>query len=115
MTIPDLETLRALGPAQQPAYDDAAAVERAVARLRTMPPLVFAGECDDLKDKIAAVAPSPLWFQLYPRQTKAENLDQIERGKSLPDGFRYASDNNDDWLTNEQLLEMTDHSQVHQR
>ncbi|GAB3265907.1 class II 3-deoxy-7-phosphoheptulonate synthase [Nocardioides dilutus] len=56
MTIPDLETLRALGPAQQPAYDDAAAVERAVARLRTMPPLVFAGECDDLKDKIAAVA-----------------------------------------------------------
>ena len=56
MTIPDLETLRALGPAQQPAYGDAAAVERAVARLRTMPPLVFAGECDDLKDKIAAVA-----------------------------------------------------------
>jgi 3-deoxy-7-phosphoheptulonate synthase len=56
VTIPDLETLRALGPAQQPAYDDAAAVERAVARLRTMPPLVFAGECDDLKDKIAAVA-----------------------------------------------------------
>jgi 3-deoxy-7-phosphoheptulonate synthase len=56
VTIPDLESLRALGPAQQPAYDDAAAVERAVARLRTMPPLVFAGECDDLKDKIAAVA-----------------------------------------------------------
>jgi 3-deoxy-7-phosphoheptulonate synthase len=56
VTIPDLETLRALGPAQQPAYDDAAAVERAVARLRTMPPLVFAGECDDLKAKIAAVA-----------------------------------------------------------
>ena len=56
MTIPDLETLRALGPAQQPAYDDAAAVESAVARLRTMPPLVFAGECDELKDKIAAVS-----------------------------------------------------------
>jgi 3-deoxy-7-phosphoheptulonate synthase len=56
VTIPDLETLRALGPAQQPAYDDAAAVERAVARLRTMPPLVFAGECDELKAKIAAVA-----------------------------------------------------------
>jgi 3-deoxy-7-phosphoheptulonate synthase len=56
VTIPDLETLRALGPAQQPAYDDPAAVERAVARLRTMPPLVFAGECDDLKAKIAAVA-----------------------------------------------------------
>jgi len=56
VTIPDLDALRALGPAQQPAYDDRAAVDRAVARLRTMPPLVFAGECDDLKDKIAAVS-----------------------------------------------------------
>jgi 3-deoxy-7-phosphoheptulonate synthase len=56
VTIPDLESLRALGPAQQPVYDDPAALERAVARLRTMPPLVFAGECDDLKDKIAAVS-----------------------------------------------------------
>ena len=27
-----------------------------MARLRTMPPLVFAGECDDLKDKLAAVS-----------------------------------------------------------
>ena len=56
MTIPDLEQLRALGPAQQPTYDDPTAVDAAVARLRTMPPLVFAGECDELKDKIAAVS-----------------------------------------------------------
>ena len=55
-TVPDLEALRALGPAQQPAYPDRAAVDAAVARLRTMPPLVFAGECDELKDKIAAVS-----------------------------------------------------------
>jgi len=55
-TVPDLEALRALGPAQQPDYPDRAAVDAAVARLRTMPPLVFAGECDELKDKIAAVA-----------------------------------------------------------
>ena len=55
-TVPDLEALRALGPAQQPVYPDPAAVEAAVARLRTMPPLVFAGECDELKDKIAAVS-----------------------------------------------------------
>jgi len=55
-TIPDLEALRALGPAQQPDYPDRAAVDAAVARLRTMPPLVFAGECDELKDKVAAVA-----------------------------------------------------------
>jgi 3-deoxy-7-phosphoheptulonate synthase len=55
-TVPDLEALRALGPAQQPDYPDRAAVDSAVARLRTMPPLVFAGECDDLKDKVAAVS-----------------------------------------------------------
>jgi 3-deoxy-7-phosphoheptulonate synthase len=54
--VPDLEALRALGPAQQPDYPDRAAVDAAVARLRTMPPLVFAGECDELKDKIAAVS-----------------------------------------------------------
>ena len=48
--------LHALGAAQQPTYPDPAAVDAAVARLRTVPPLVFAGECDDLKAKIAAVA-----------------------------------------------------------
>lgn len=56
MTIPDLSALHALGPAQQPTYPDATAVDDAVARLRTFPPLVFAGECDDLKAKIAAVS-----------------------------------------------------------
>ncbi len=54
--VPTLEALRALGPAQQPDYPDRAGVDAAVARLRTMPPLVFAGECDELKDKIAAVS-----------------------------------------------------------
>ena len=54
--VPDLEALRALGPAQQPSYDDRAALDSAVARLRTMPPLVFAGECDELKEKVAAVS-----------------------------------------------------------
>ena len=56
MTLPDLADLHALGPAQQPAYPDAAAVDRAVTRLRSFPPLVFAGECDELKAKIGAVA-----------------------------------------------------------
>ena len=56
MSIPDLASLHALGPAQQPTYADRAAVDAAVARLRTMPPLVFAGECDELKTKLAAVA-----------------------------------------------------------
>jgi len=54
-TIPSLSDLHALGPAQQPTYPDRAAVDAASDRLRTMPPLVFAGECDELKDKIAAV------------------------------------------------------------
>nr|WP_218877170.1 3-deoxy-7-phosphoheptulonate synthase class II [Nocardioides marinisabuli] len=47
--------MHARGAAQQPSYPDRAAVDAAVTKLRTMPPLVFAGECDDLTDKIAAV------------------------------------------------------------
>ena len=43
-------------PAQQPNYPDGAAVTAAVEKLRLAPPLVFAGECDDLKTKIAAVS-----------------------------------------------------------
>ena len=54
--IPTLEELHALGAAQQPSYDDQVAVAAAVARLRTMPPLVFAGECDELKAKVAAAS-----------------------------------------------------------
>jgi 3-deoxy-7-phosphoheptulonate synthase len=53
--IPTLEQLHAMSPAQQPTYADHAALDRAVARLRKSPPLVFAGECDDLKAKLAAV------------------------------------------------------------
>ena len=40
MTWPDLAAV------QQPPWPDAAEVERAVAQLRALPPLVFAGECD---------------------------------------------------------------------
>jgi len=54
--VPSLESLHALGARQQPAYHDPAARDAAVSRLRTMPPLVFAGECDDLKAKLADVA-----------------------------------------------------------
>jgi 3-deoxy-7-phosphoheptulonate synthase len=56
VTIPSLEQLHAIGAKQQPTYDDPAAVAAVVDRLRTQPPLVFAGECDDLKEKLAAVA-----------------------------------------------------------
>ncbi len=61
-TIPDLAALHAQGAAQQPSYPDTAAVDAAVARLRTAPPLVFAGECDELKDRIAAVARGEAFF-----------------------------------------------------
>jgi 3-deoxy-7-phosphoheptulonate synthase len=54
--IPDLASLRALGAAQQPSWPDSGAVDAAVSRLRGLPPLVFAGECDELTEKLAAVA-----------------------------------------------------------
>jgi 3-deoxy-7-phosphoheptulonate synthase len=54
--VPTLPSLRALGAAQQPRWPDPDALEAAVAKLRSVPPLVFAGECDDLKGKLAAVA-----------------------------------------------------------
>jgi 3-deoxy-7-phosphoheptulonate synthase len=55
MSIPSLEELRALGARQQPAWPDQAELDAAVAALRSMPPLVFAGECDDLTDHLAEV------------------------------------------------------------
>ena len=55
-TVPDLATLRALGAAQQPSWPDGSALDDAVAKLRKVPPLVFAGECDELKEKHGAVA-----------------------------------------------------------
>ncbi|HSI92649.1 MAG TPA: 3-deoxy-7-phosphoheptulonate synthase, partial [Jiangellaceae bacterium] len=45
-----------LPAAQQPEWPDRTALDAAVAELRTMPPLVFAGECDTLKDRLAAVS-----------------------------------------------------------
>jgi 3-deoxy-7-phosphoheptulonate synthase len=56
VTIPDLSALHARGASQQPAWPDQARLDDAVAKLRGVPPLVFAGECDDLKAKLAAVA-----------------------------------------------------------
>jgi 3-deoxy-7-phosphoheptulonate synthase len=52
-SIPSLEQLQELHPLQQPTYPDTAALDAAIAKLRTAPPLVFAGECDELKDKVA--------------------------------------------------------------
>jgi 3-deoxy-7-phosphoheptulonate synthase len=41
---------------QQPTWADATAVESAVRQLRVLPPLVFAGECDQLRERLAAVS-----------------------------------------------------------
>ena len=45
-----------LPAAQQPPWPDAAELERALAELRAMPPLVFAGECDLLTERLAKAA-----------------------------------------------------------
>ncbi len=50
LTWPDLPAL------QQPEWPDAAARDAAIEELRSLPPLVFAGECDELRDRLAAVA-----------------------------------------------------------
>jgi len=56
VNIPSLDELRAIGAIQQPTYADESARDAAVETLRRMPPLVFAGECDQLRDRLAAVS-----------------------------------------------------------
>jgi 3-deoxy-7-phosphoheptulonate synthase len=51
-----LEAWRDLAAAQQPDWPDPAEVRAVTAELAEQPPLVFAGECDQLKDRLAAVA-----------------------------------------------------------
>ncbi|HET6634267.1 MAG TPA: 3-deoxy-7-phosphoheptulonate synthase class II [Streptomyces sp.] len=49
-------TWRDLPAAQQPDYPDRTALREVTAELESYPPLVFAGECDLLKERLAAVA-----------------------------------------------------------
>ena len=59
-----LDHWRTLTAAQQPEWPDAAALESAVRELRSFPPLVFAGECDSLKAKVASAAKGEaFWLQ----------------------------------------------------
>ena len=51
--IEGLDHWRSLPAAQQPQWPDADTLKQATAELATYPPLVFAGECDDLKTRIA--------------------------------------------------------------
>ncbi|MGT2427281.1 class II 3-deoxy-7-phosphoheptulonate synthase [Amnibacterium kyonggiense] len=51
-----LDHWRTLEVKQQPTWSDPAAAEAAVAELRGMPPLVFAGEIDQLRGRLATAA-----------------------------------------------------------
>jgi 3-deoxy-7-phosphoheptulonate synthase len=51
-----LDTWRDRPVAQQPDWPDPAAVAAVTSEIARIPPLVFAGECDNLKDRLAAVA-----------------------------------------------------------
>ncbi|WP_199565209.1 class II 3-deoxy-7-phosphoheptulonate synthase [Spongiactinospora rosea] len=52
----DLDSWRDLPAAQQPDWPDRGELDKVVAELAGLPPLVFAGECDQLKTELAAVA-----------------------------------------------------------
>ena len=51
-----LDAWRDLPAAQQPDWPDPVAVETVTREIARIPPLVFAGECDSLKERLAAVA-----------------------------------------------------------
>ncbi len=48
--------LRSLPLVQQPEYPDESALDRVIDTMEQLPPLVFAGECDDLRERLAEVA-----------------------------------------------------------
>jgi 3-deoxy-7-phosphoheptulonate synthase len=56
ITLGDLESWRVLPTAQRPDWPDAAHLRAVEAELAEQAPLVFAGECDQLRDRLAAVA-----------------------------------------------------------
>jgi 3-deoxy-7-phosphoheptulonate synthase len=60
----DALDLPVLPAAQQPDWPDRAALEAVERELRTLPPLVFAAECDALKERVAAAARGEaFWLQ----------------------------------------------------
>ncbi|ROO88587.1 3-deoxy-D-arabinoheptulosonate-7-phosphate synthase [Actinocorallia herbida] len=52
---PDLDAWRKLTALQQPEWADPAELDAVTAELAAQPPLVFAGECDQLKERLGAV------------------------------------------------------------
>ncbi|GAA1251659.1 3-deoxy-7-phosphoheptulonate synthase class II [Kitasatospora nipponensis] len=56
MTVNNLHSWQSLPAAQQPEWPDPEALRTALADLASYPPLVFAGECDQLRARLGAVA-----------------------------------------------------------
>ncbi|MGF1429733.1 class II 3-deoxy-7-phosphoheptulonate synthase [Kitasatospora sp. LaBMicrA B282] len=56
MTVTNLHSWQSLPAAQQPDWPDPQALHNALADLASYPPLVFAGECDQLRARLGAVA-----------------------------------------------------------
>lgn len=54
--LEELDAWRRLPVVQQPEWPDEERLRAAVAELAAQPPLVFAGECDQLKERLGAVA-----------------------------------------------------------
>ena len=54
--IAGLDNWRTLPIKQQPQWPDASAVRAASAEIATLPPLVFAGEVDQLRERLAQAA-----------------------------------------------------------
>ncbi|WP_326641006.1 3-deoxy-7-phosphoheptulonate synthase class II [Streptosporangium sp. NBC_01755] len=52
----NLDSWRRLPAAQQPEWPDRGELDKVVTELKGLPPLVFAGECDNLKADLAAVS-----------------------------------------------------------
>nr|WP_202470402.1 3-deoxy-7-phosphoheptulonate synthase class II [Streptomyces sp. SID8377] len=69
------QTWRSLPAAQQPEYPDPEALREVIADLESYPPLVFAGECDQLRDRLGAVARGEAF--LLQGGDCAEAFDQI--------------------------------------
>ena len=61
-SLAQLDSWRALPAAQQPNWPDLQVFDEVLAELRTMPPLVFAGECDNLKVRVARAAVGEAFF-----------------------------------------------------
>ncbi|MDJ0464452.1 class II 3-deoxy-7-phosphoheptulonate synthase [Streptomyces sp. H27-C3] len=56
MSLSQINSYRSLPAAQQPTWPDTEALHGVLTELRSYPPLVFAGECDLLRERLASVA-----------------------------------------------------------